>query len=95
MRRDEITTSFVIFYDGIMHSRDALACLIRTTSVSSVFKRVIRPAVLYETETMATMMQQVTRIWITDMRMLRWVCGLIWKVEITNDEHIRGTPTVA
>ena len=73
-----------------MHARDALACLIRTTSVSSVFKT----AVLYETDTSATMMRQ-TRIWITDMRMIRWVCELICKNEITNDEHIRETPTMA
>ena len=29
-----------------------------------------------------------------EVKILRWVCGLIRNGEIKNDENIRGTPTV-
>ena len=59
-----------------------------------VYKTVIRPAMLYGTETWATTKKQEKRIEVTEMRMLRWMCGVTRKDKIRN-EHIRGTTRVA
>ena len=55
---------------------------------------VIRPAMLYGAETWATTKRQEKRIEVTEMRMLRWMCGVTLKYKIRN-EHIRGTTRVA
>ena len=62
-----------------------------------VYKTVIRPAMLYGAETWATTKRQEKRIEVsevTEMRMLRWMCGVTRKDKIRN-EHIRGTTRVA
>ena len=59
-----------------------------------VYKTVIRPAILYGAKTWATTKRQEKRIEVTDMRMLRWMCGVTRKDKIRN-EHIRGTTRVA
>ena len=59
-----------------------------------VYKTVIRPAMLYGAETWATTKRQEKRIEVTEMRMLRWMCGVTCKDKIRN-EHIRGTKRVA
>ena len=59
-----------------------------------VYKRVIRPAMIYGAETWATTKRQEKRIEVTDMRMLRWMCGVTRKYKMRN-EHIRGTTRVA
>ena len=58
-----------------------------------VYKTEIRPAMLYGAETWATTKRQGKRIEVTDMRMLRWMCGVTRKYNIRN-EHIRGTTRV-
>ena len=60
----------------------------------NVYKTVIRQAMLYGAETWATMKRQEKRIEVTEMRMLRWMCGVTRKDKIRN-EHIRGTTRVA
>ena len=55
-----------------------------------VYETVIRPAMLYGAETWATTKRQEKRIEVTDMGMLRWMCGVTRKDKIRN-EHIRGT----
>ena len=52
-----------------------------------VYKTVIRPAMLYGAETWATTKRQEKRIEVTDMRMLRLMCGVTRKDKIRN-EHI-------
>ena len=53
------------------------------------------PGVIYhEAETWATTKRQEKRIEVTEMRMLRWMCGVTRKDKIRN-EHIRGTTRVA
>ena len=59
-----------------------------------VYKTVIRPAMLYVADTCATKKRQEKRIEVTEMRMLRWMCGVTRKDKIRN-EHIRGTTRVA
>ena len=59
-----------------------------------VYKTVIRPAMLYGAETWATTKRQEQRIAVTEMRMLRRMCGVTRKDKIRN-EHIRGTTRVA
>ena len=59
-----------------------------------VYKTVIRPAMLYGAETWATTKRQEKQIEVTEMRMLRWMCGVTRKDKIRN-EHIRGTTRVA
>ena len=59
-----------------------------------VYKTVIRPAMLYGADTWATTKRQEKRIEMTEMRMLRWMCGVTCKDKIRN-EHIRGTTRVA
>ena len=59
-----------------------------------VYKTVIRPAMLYGAETWATTKRQEKRIEVTEMRMLRWMCGVTRKDKFRN-EHIRGTTRVA
>ena len=49
---------------------------------------------LYGAETWATTKRQDKRIEVTEMRMLRWMCGVTRKDKIRN-EHIRGTTGVA
>ena len=45
-----------------------------------VYKTVIRPAMLYGAETWATTKRQEKRIEVTEMRMLRWMCGVTRKL---------------
>ena len=54
----------------------------------TVYRTVVRPAMLYGVETWATIKRQVN-----EMRMLRWMCGVTRKDKIRN-EHIRGTTKV-
>ena len=54
-----------------------------------VYKTVIRPEMLYGAETWATTKRQDKRIEVTEMRTLRWLCGMTRKDKIRN-EHIRG-----
>ena len=59
-----------------------------------VYTTVIRPAMLYGAETWATTKRQEKRIEVTEMRMIRWMCGVTRKGKFRN-EHIRGTTRVA
>ena len=56
-------------------------------------KTVVRPALLYGSETWATTKGQEARLEINEMRMLRWMCGVTRRDTIRN-EHIRGTTRV-
>ena len=58
-----------------------------------VYRTVVRPAMLYGAETLATTKRQESRIEVNEMMMLRWMCGVTRKDKIRN-EHIRGTTKV-
>ena len=55
---------------------------------------VVRPALLYGTETWATTRgSRSTTIEVNDMRMLRWMCGVTRRDKVRKG-HIRGTTRV-
>ena len=58
-----------------------------------IYKTVVRPALLYGTETWATTRGQEARLEVNEMRMLRWMCGVTRRDKIRS-EHIRGTTGV-
>ena len=58
-----------------------------------VYKAVVRPALLYGSETWALKKAQERKIEVAEMRMLRWMCGVTRSDRIRN-EHIRGTVKV-
>ena len=54
-----------------------------------VYKTVVRPALLYGTETWPSKKAREKRLDVAEMRILRWMCG-VTKDKIRN-ERIRGT----
>ena len=58
-----------------------------------VYKTVVRPALLYGTETWAKTREQAARLEVNAMRMLIWMCRVTRRDKI-RDEHIRGTTRV-
>ncbi|CAG9123917.1 unnamed protein product [Plutella xylostella] len=59
-----------------------------------IYKSVIRPVMLYGAECWATKVCDEKRMHVTEMRMLRWMCGVTRKDRIRN-EYIRGSMKVA
>ena len=59
-----------------------------------VYKSVVRPALLYSSETWPMKRAQEKRMEVAEMRMLRWMCGVTRLDRIKND-YIRGTVKVA
>ena len=55
-----------------------------------VYTTVARPALLDGADTWATTRRQEARLEVTEMRLLRWMCGVTRRDHIRN-EHIRGT----
>ena len=58
-----------------------------------VYKSVVRPALLYSSETWPMKRAQEKRMEVSEMRMLRWMCGVTRRDKIKND-YIRGTVKV-
>ncbi|XP_063385560.1 uncharacterized protein LOC134673382 [Cydia fagiglandana] len=59
-----------------------------------IYKSAIRPALLYGSECWATCKQQINKMHVTEMRMLRWSGGVTLLDKIRND-FIRGSFKVA
>ena len=59
-----------------------------------VYKTAVRPAMLYGMEALPMKKANENRINVTEMRMLRWMCGVTREDKIRN-ENIRGTVKVA
>ena len=58
-----------------------------------VYRTVVRPALMYGTETWALKNVQEKKLEIAEMTMLRWMCGVTKQDKIRN-ERIRGTTKV-
>ena len=55
-----------------------------------VYKMVVRPTMLYGGETWPVKKAQEKKLDVTEMKMLRWMCGVTKMGKIRN-ERIRGT----
>ena len=60
----------------------------------TVYKTVVRPALLYGAETWATTRGQEERIEVNETRMLRWVCGVTRGIQSEMNTFNRGTSRV-
>ncbi|XP_064087499.1 uncharacterized protein LOC135202174 [Macrobrachium nipponense] len=61
---------------------------------SKIQYQVVRPAMLHSSETCAAIKRDENRIDVTEMRMLRWQCGLTRKDKVRN-KHVKGTLKIA
>ena len=59
-----------------------------------IYKSVVRPAMLYGMETVAVTERQVAKMEVAELKMVRWVLGVIRKDKIRN-EYLRGTAKIA
>ncbi|XP_048488766.1 uncharacterized protein LOC125491268 [Plutella xylostella] len=55
-----------------------------------IYKSVIRPVMLYGAECWATKVCDEKRMHVTEMRMLRWMCGVTRKDRIRNEYNYKG-----
>ena len=58
-----------------------------------MYKTVVRPAMIYGAETWGSKKAQEKRLDVTEMRMLRWMCG-VTKLDKIKNERIRKTVKV-
>lgn len=58
-----------------------------------LYRRVVRPALMYGAETWAVTKAQERKLEVAEMRMIRWMCGLTRRDRVRN-ERIRGTVKV-
>ncbi|XP_048001352.1 protein CBFA2T1 [Leguminivora glycinivorella] len=55
-----------------------------------VYKSIIRPDLLYGSETWPALGRHVQQLHVTEMKMLRWMCG-VTRLDRIRNEHIRGS----
>ena len=58
-----------------------------------LYKTVVRPAMMYDAETWDRRKKDKKRFDVSDMRMLRWMCGVTRKYKVKT-EHTRRTVRV-
>ncbi|XP_048006510.1 uncharacterized protein LOC125241869 [Leguminivora glycinivorella] len=55
-----------------------------------VYKSIIRPVLTYGSETWAMKQEHVRSVQVTEMKMLRWMCG-VTRLDRIRNEHVRGS----
>ena len=55
----------------------------------TVYRTVVRPALMYGAETWALQKAQQNKLEVAELRMLRWMCG-VTKLDKIRNERIRG-----
>ena len=68
-------------------------CFGASIITESVYKTVVRPAMMYGAETWAMKKAQEKTLDVAEMRMLRWMSG-VTKLDRIRNERIRGTMDV-
>ena len=61
---------------------------------NKIHRTIVRPAMIYGSETWPIMKREEKRLDVNEMRMLRWTCGVTKSDRIVN-RHIRGTMKLA
>ena len=61
---------------------------------SKVHRTIVRPAMIYGSETWSTTKKEEKRLDVNEMRMLRWTCG-VTKLDRIANRYIRGTMKVS
>ena len=61
---------------------------------SKMYKSVVRPAMLYEMETVSVMERQVRKMEVAELKIVRWALGVTRKDKIRN-EYLKGTAKIA
>ena len=59
-----------------------------------MYKSVVRPAMIYEMETVAVTGRLVGKMEVAELKMVRWALGVTRKDKIRN-EYVRGTAKIA
>ena len=62
--------------------------------MGKMYKSVVRPAMLYEIETVAVTERQVGKMEVAELKMVRWPLGVTRKDKIRND-YVRRTAKIA
>jgi hypothetical protein len=59
-----------------------------------IYKAIIRPVMLYESECWVTKVRDERRLHMTEILMLRWMCG-VTRLDRIRNEYIKGSLKVA
>ena len=68
--------------------------IIESYSKGKMYKSIVRPAMLYEMETVAVTERQLGKMEVPELKMVKWALRVTRKKKIKN-EYVRGTAKIA